>query len=86
MRTTTVTWTIIESVPEEQFTINKERLDNLAAGIAGPEFKSNSISKVWDTAANTVTFKRTWPNLESATAWVNAMLAEGAVSAVVDPE
>jgi len=86
MKTTIVVWSIGTDKTQDYWDASKLKMDAKAAEIAGSEPQLNNlIDKTWSIAEGTVTFKRTWSTAESAEAWVSWCLAEGAISAVVDP-
>jgi hypothetical protein len=84
MRTTTVSWHIVD-IPEEELQARIERLNNVAVSIAGEIYKE-TINQTKSIENGLVTVTRAWPDAEKAQAWVDHVLSEGAASAQVDPE
>lgn len=85
MRTTTVKWVWAEKVSPEAAAEQRERNHAKAVELAGELYKED-LSKEINQDEKSITFKRAWPNLETAQAWVDYVLAEGAAEAQVDPE
>lgn len=85
MRTTTVKWVWAERMSPEAAAEMKTRNHAKAVELAGELYKED-LSKEIDPVTGALTFKRAWPDLETAQAWVDYVLAEGAAEAQVDPE
>lgn len=85
MRTTTVVWSAIPDLTLEQIQDTKQRREEFAVELAGELYKSD-LQRDLDDDSTTLTVRRAWPDLATAEAWVSYVLAEGALSAVVDPE
>ena len=96
MRTTTVVWKTLQMdqgpdrSPEYEAAsaARKQRFFEAAFNLAGEMHKvpvdETLVKDENDELSTTVT--RAWPSLEVAESWVTFVLAEGAVSAVVNPE
>lgn len=84
MRTTTVSWHIVE-IPEEELAERIQKLNAAATNIAG-ELYRETITQTKSIENGLVTVTRAWPDAEKAQAWVDYVLSAGAASAQVDPE
>jgi predicted solute-binding protein len=84
MITTTVIW------PQDGQTRNPTleqviELSTMATTLSSET--SEALTSILDTSGNSVIATRQWPNLETAQAWVDYVLANfNASSAVIDPE
>jgi len=85
MRTTTVVWRLIPDIDPEVGQANRKKLHDAAGAIAGHLYRED-INQTVNNSDGLLTVTRAWPDAEKAQAWVDYVLAEGAVSAQVDPE
>jgi hypothetical protein len=85
MRTTTVAWQLIPDISAEDLQANRKKLHDAAANIAGDLYRED-INQTVNNENGLLTVTRSWPDAEKAQAWVDYVLAEGAVSAQVNPE
>jgi hypothetical protein len=93
MRTTTVIWKYFEVANETNFSDNehalfeeRKTLTNLKLEELGVADNHNIVSNETDNVQNTRTVVRSWPDLETATAWAEFIQTVGAISAQVNPE
>jgi len=91
MRTTTVVWKFEEdtSHPPEFFEILNAKLETIKAKLIElcGSYDNNVVSEQIDATTNSKALVRSWPDLATATAWVEFMQGiEGVISAQVDPE
>jgi len=83
MRTTTVVW--LTSAHLQDDLAKKQRLHDAAVNLAGESYRDELTSEI-NADKTELTFRRAWPDLTAAQAWVDLVLSEGAKTAQVDPE
>lgn len=92
MRTTTVIWKTLQleegAYRTAESAARRQRYLEAATNLAGVVYELPTQETFTEDENNEkcTVVKRTWPSLEAAQAWVSFVLAEGAISAVVDPE
>ncbi len=92
MRTTTVVWKTLQMDQGPEYTAasaaRRQRFLEAAVNLAGEMYQEPATETLEMDENNELctTVTRSWPSLEAAESWVTFVLAEGAVSAVVNPE
>jgi len=84
MRTTTILWNNAGNIDTPEFQAHKAKLDAERIRLTGPDFATYVVRDLW--TQTTVQFTRVWPDYETALAFCQFALDNGALSAQVDPE
>ena len=84
MRTTTILWNKAVDINTPEFQDHKAKLDTERIRLTGPDFDTYLVKDLW--TQTTVQFTRVWPDYETAWAFCQFALDNGALSAQVDPE